>query len=213
MFRSCRLPPWAIALVLAVVLGQARLAEAGVITDPTGDFLPTYTGPKIGALDVISAGGTFDGTTYHLFAMLAGPAVSAPAGSSFVWGINKGGAPEVFVTGTPSVGAGVRFNAVGLIRPDGSLGGLATSGTVSGSNIDIFIPLSALPSTGFAPQDYTWNLWPRSGGGNALISDFAPDASNERFTLIPEPATLAVFGGIALAGALGYRRRKATASV
>ncbi len=29
---------------------------------------------------------------------------------------------------------------------------------------------------------------------------------------IPEPATLAVFGGIALAGALGYRRRKATAT-
>lgn len=29
----------------------------------------------------------------------------------------------------------------------------------------------------------------------------------------PEPATLAVFGGIALAGALGYRRRKANAVV
>ena len=31
--------------------------------------------------------------------------------------------------------------------------------------------------------------------------------------MMPEPATLAVFGGIALAGALGYRRRKATATV
>ncbi len=30
-------------------------------------------------------------------------------------------------------------------------------------------------------------------------------------TVIPEPATLAVFGGIALAGAFGYRRRTATA--
>ena len=30
---------------------------------------------------------------------------------------------------------------------------------------------------------------------------------------VPEPATLAVFGGMALAGAFGYRRRKATASV
>ncbi len=29
---------------------------------------------------------------------------------------------------------------------------------------------------------------------------------------VPEPATLAVFGGIALAGAFGYRRRKATAT-
>lgn len=32
-------------------------------------------------------------------------------------------------------------------------------------------------------------------------------------TAVPEPATLAVFGGIALTGALGYRRRKATAAV
>ncbi len=32
-------------------------------------------------------------------------------------------------------------------------------------------------------------------------------------TAVPEPATLAVFGGIALAGVFGYRRRKATASV
>jgi PEP-CTERM motif len=31
-------------------------------------------------------------------------------------------------------------------------------------------------------------------------------------TEVPEPATLAVFGGIALAGAFGYRRRKATAT-
>lgn len=30
--------------------------------------------------------------------------------------------------------------------------------------------------------------------------------------MMPEPATLAVFGGLALAGALGYRRRKATAT-
>lgn len=30
--------------------------------------------------------------------------------------------------------------------------------------------------------------------------------------VVPEPATLAVFGGIALAGAFGYRRRKATAT-
>ena len=35
---------------------------------------------------------------------------------------------------------------------------------------------------------------------------------NGQITEIPEPATLAVFGGIALAGAFGYRRRKAAAT-
>lgn len=40
------------------------------------------------------------------------------------------------------------------------------------------------------------------GGGSGNIGD----------TPIPEPATLAVFGGIALVGAVGYRRRRATAT-
>ncbi len=35
---------------------------------------------------------------------------------------------------------------------------------------------------------------------------------NGQITEIPEPATLAVFGGIAVAGAFGYRRRKAAAT-
>ena len=40
-----------------------------------------------------------------------------------------------------------------------------------------------------------------------------PGTLQARIVITPEPATLAVFGGIALAGAFGYRRRKATASV
>lgn len=42
---------------------------------------------------------------------------------------------------------------------------------------------------------------------NPIGLAFAPDAAAP----IPEPGTLAVFGGLALAGAVGYRRRKAAA--
>ena len=46
--------------------------------------------------------------------------------------------------------------------------------------------------------------------------DASPDVGalldNVSVSAVPEPATLAVFGGIALAGAFGYRRRKATAT-
>lgn len=46
-----------------------------------------------------------------------------------------------------------------------------------------------------------------AGNGLAVLAMGISPAS----TAVPEPATLAVFGGLVLAGAVGYRRRKATA--
>ena len=69
----------------------------------------------------------------------------------------------------------------------------------------------------------TSSSW-QSGLANlaTLISDSKQDqifelrrgfvVQNGQITEVPEPATLAVFGGIALAGAFGYRRRKAAAT-
>ena len=63
---------------------------------------------------------------------------------------------------------------------------------------------------------------PFTGFYTVAVTNFLSDGTGPpfNFTLniqgnlnIPEPATLAVFGGIALAGAFGYRRRKATATV
>jgi hypothetical protein len=205
-----------VVLAVVVALGQADQAKADVITDPTG-FLPSYTGPQVGALDVIQAGGTFDGTTFHLFATLAGPFSSAPAGSSYIWGINTGtGTAAPFASiGSPNV----RFNTAPTLRADGTANNPAFTPIINGNVIELLVPLSALPpSTGFAPQDYTWNLWPRGGangvaiGGNGGIPDFVPDNAMARFTFIPEPATVAVFSGLALAGAFGYRRRKVKAA-
>ena len=58
--------------------------------------------------------------------------------------------------------------------------------TISGPDLTAVIPLSMLPSTGFAPADYHFNLWPRDGlGTNDQIADFAPDAST---FAVPEPS-------------------------
>lgn len=216
MSRPCRLPVRATALALAVVLSQSGDARADIITDPVGDFnAPFYTGPSFGAVDVVRAGGTFNGTTFQLFATMAAPVSSAPAGSTplFVWGIQTGplSPPGTFGNvGNPNV----LFNRVFTLTNTGVASGGAT-GSINGADISLTIPASLLASTGFAPADFRWNLWPRDAAqpaGNGQIADFAPNNATAGFTAIngvgtPEPATLAVFGGLACAGGLLARRR------
>jgi hypothetical protein len=206
MRAAARWSAGALALLAGVLLsgGQAR---GSVIIDPAGDFLPTYTGPRNPGLDVVRADGYFDGSSFYLFAILSGPAANAPPGSSFVWGINTGAGRLSFINGNPSVGQGVFFDSVFLIRPDGTTNNPAVTGFINGNEIGIVVPLALVPSTGAAPENFTWNLWPRSGGGNAAISDFAPNASMAPFTS-PEPSTVLTFavGGLLLFG--GWRCRR-----
>lgn len=207
------------ALALVAAVGLAGEAKAGPITDPAGDFLPTYTGSKTGAYDVLIAGGTFDGTTFHLFATLAGPVSGSPGTPLYVWGINTGTGVNNFANVN---NANVTFNRVFTLNAAAVTSNVSVTGFINGRDVGINVPLSILTSTGFAPQDFLWNLWPRDTsapagaapvGTASAISDFAPDNAVARFDIIPEPATLVVFGAVAAAGALGSRRRKATARV
>lgn len=197
-----------LALAFSAFTAQAMAAP---ISDPVGDFLDSYTGPRNGDLDVVSIDPIFDGGTFTLRSTSDG-AIGTTPGGIFVWGVNRGSNAAGFGAFRP----GVLFDAVIIGNPNGpsrvSVNGVATvlptsAITVAGNMISIAVPLSLLPSTGFAALDYMFNLWPRSGsGGNPVISDFAPDNSDVKTAFVPEPAAWALCL-LGLGGMLALRRR------
>jgi len=196
--------------VLALAAGPAH---ATVVTDPTGDFLPTFIGPNDADLDVTSFAVGFDDVAmaFNFSATLAGNIDPSRAGL-YVIGANTG-------TGTirpfANIGApNVIFNQAIVVQKTGAafVGPNPLTATISGNSFSLVVPLSMLPSTGFAPERYGFNLWPRVAlGNNNQISDFAPDNAN--IAAIPEPATWAVMilGFVAVGAAL--RRRHPWAAV
>lgn len=218
MFATRLLRPRAAMPVAAGLL--AAMPERGAaqpIADPAGDFLPTFTGPRNGDLDVLSAQVLFDGAQFTFTSRQNGVVGTTPGGI-FVWGVNRG-------SGTSPGGvfpADVRFDAVVVLNPaGGSFVRNLVSATnaplsavgVSGDVITGLVPLALLPSRGFAPGAYTVNLWPRTGLGNdAQIADFAPNTTNFAVSTVPEPGTWALLStGLALMGGVAARRRQRVA--
>lgn len=209
-----------IASVLAGLLIAAGTAHGGVVSDAANDFLSTYTGVKGLDLDVRTTEATLDivAGTLSVTTTVGANIGTTPTGF-YVFGFNRGQGTQRFVTGTPSVGAGVSFDLVLILRPDGTgqvndlIGGTSTplapgSVIISGSTISSApLPLSLFPTRGFTPENYTFNLWPRVSNvsGNAAIPDFAPDASNAGLTIVPAPGAAVLLGGVVVA--LGGRRR------
>jgi hypothetical protein len=203
------------AAALAALAAAPYAAAAQAASDPVGDFLPTYTGPRAGDLDVIGVDFTFDGSTFRLFSRSAG-AIGTTAGSRFVWGLNTG----TGTAGFPVIAPGVLFNRVVIYTPGGPGTGLNLAGAtaqVDGADLTILIPASLLGSTGFAFGQYTANLWPRASTtttgvpitGDAQISDFAPNNSNITVTTTPEPGTaVLLLPVLGVAAAMAARRRR-----
>jgi hypothetical protein len=220
---------WLTWLVAVVVVAVPTLsARADPILDGRNDFLPTYTGPHNADLDVWSVNGTIGATEYHLRATLGAPFGSLTPTGIMVWGLDRGQGTARFATGNPPTGFGVLFDAVvtlntagvarfnDLLNPANSFNLDPSDVHINGDEVGVDLDRDRIPSTGFDPLDFTFNLWPRSGRpqdvGNRAISDFAPDmgdpsTANAAFS-IPEPASVLLFGLAAGVVGVGYRRRK-----
>lgn len=187
---------WARLLALAAVPvlgacddGPSESNRASLIRDATGDIRAAFTAaPRNADLDVVRAEVSYDGTNFVFESTSAGPIGTTP-NALFVWGVNRGAGTARF----GDIAPGVLFDAVVIIRPDGtgqvndltatpavSTNLPAGSVSMSGGTLTARVPASLLPTKGLTPERYTVNLWPRVGAGNnnVQISDFAPDNGN-----------------------------------
>jgi hypothetical protein len=196
-----------------VTLAGAGAAHASSITDPTGDFLGSFVGNHDPDLDVTGFAVSYNAatTTFTLNATLAG-AINPALPGLYVIGVNTGtGVAAPFAgIGAPNV----IFNQVAVVQKTGAttIGANALTATILDNTFSLLVPLNLLPSTGFTPENYGWNLWPRNGlGNNNQISDFAPN--NSTLAAIPEPGTWAMMlVGFGALGAILRRRRTAMAA-
>ena len=102
--------------ISALALAGTPAALATTITDPPGDFLPTFTGTQTGDLDVVGISVILDGSDFVLTATLNG-AVNRESNVRYVWGVNRGAGTPGFA----SIGLnGVLFDAVILLASTGA---------------------------------------------------------------------------------------------
>jgi hypothetical protein len=197
-------------------------AVASTVSDPVGDFLPSFTGTASPDLDVTSFSVSLNpsATTFALGAVLAGDIDPSLAGF-YVIGVNTGsGAIHPFAAiGEPNV----TFNQVIVVQKNGTatLGANSLTVLLSGNQFIVDVPVSLLTSTGATPQNYGFNIWPRFGAtvtGNGQISDFAPDnalLSANGLLPVPEPASwlMMLLGFGLIGGAMRIGRRSRIAQI
>jgi hypothetical protein len=168
-----------------------------LISDPVGDFLPTYTGAQAPGLDVVAHETVYleDQGLVVFYGKMAGPiAPTQEVGGLYLIGLDRGQGTTRFrnpPAAPPVIGPNVSFDSVLRINPDGTglfnnlVAGVSTPLDpadihVSGDEFTASVPLSLLqPAATRPPQEWTYNLWPRNGlGKNAQVSDLAPDDGN-----------------------------------
>jgi hypothetical protein len=136
-------------------------------TAPVGAFYKDYTGPQRPAIDAVAADGAFVTATQTILlrAKMAGPVFDGGP-NYYVWGFDRGGAAA-----GAALTASINLLAGAPAQP-------VTATLTAADTLQVSFAASLLPSTGFTPDKYTWNLWPRSGVGGtpaAQIASFIPE--------------------------------------
>ena len=207
-------------------------AASAAISDPTSDFLLTYTGPANADVDIVSADVAFNGSAFTFSESMNG-AVGATPNSLYAWAVNRGAGIARPTLAPPSIGSTLLWDAVVVMFADGTLRvvtfplagpptitTIAGGTTVAGNSLSATVAASLLPSTGFAPAAYTFELWSRvrvNPAGDGLTSEVADIAPNGGpiVAAVPEPATwMSMLLGFGMIGGLHRRKsRKAAAAI
>ena len=210
--RPNRLYPLALACAAIALSGCTGTASSTTppspaaplfrFTEAAGTFYKDYTGPQRPAISAVGADGSFSTSTQNItvIAKMAGP-VFTGGPNFYVWGFDRGTASSR--TAPFPDEPVVKFDAVLVVTADPANSPIVTgvinllNGSapqpvfpilVAADTIQVTFPASMMPSTGAAPAQYTWNLWPRSGVGGtaaAQIASFIPD--NLMVNLITAP--------------------------
>lgn len=202
------------SFALAALFFCAVPAEATPL-GPSSGFLPSFTGPQNGDFEIVSGEATLTGSNFVFNASFNAP-IGTTQGVFYVWGVDRGLNIAPFGSFRP----GILFDAVVVSAPTLNQNFVfdlttmvatpltANEVDVSGNSLKLIVPVSLLPSKGFALSDYLVSLWTRDGlnsADNTQIAEFAPSDSVVGVK-VPEPITIALFGA-GLAGAAAMRRR------
>jgi hypothetical protein len=157
-----------------------------VVKTPT--FYEDYVGPRLAQLDVVKATGTLLRDGSFRFLGVNQGVINPNVPATYVIGVDRSGnLPAGPFPDRPNI----RFDATVVVKivpgqsPTVTVNDLAkkTSTTVqssalriSGRQIEVVIPGSLLPSTGLAPSQFRYDVWPEDGlAGSTNIASFAPE--------------------------------------
>jgi hypothetical protein len=195
--------------------GDARVDEPlysnGLAVKHTTHFYPYYTGPKRPDLNGVAARGYVSGKNLVLSGTVAGPIVTRPKDSAqeslYTFGIDRGNASKSGpFPGRPNV----RFDSVVVVKflkkgltayvqindPQTNQPGTptkalpASSVAVSGRVLTVTVPLSMLPSSGHAYNQWNANFFTRNPDQKPdfhSVASFTPEFTEFQIYAVPTP--------------------------